>query len=218
MKKFAIPFIFLLIVIAIGRYYYHLEAEKKLQQIIQHIAPWILIRYENMDVELDGKIILDKVTAFTQQKKGVFQAERFEILDFKILDNRPIKLALRATSLKFNVLPNLKPGTYGLYNLGYKKVILDMELSYQYNDFANRFLFTTNLDIENLGATTLMLDLANVDIEQWQYYFKDPNSILLIESKLEYQDQGFINKLLGFAKDNKGLNDKEFAQHIENRV
>ena len=196
MKKFALPFVLILIVAAIVKAYVHYRADQQVHELLANISPYVDFQYIDLDVELNGEIILQDVSIHDLKGNLLLELEEILIHNYDYISGESSQLDIELKQVKFKVKKMAYKNPINLYALGYREIKSDIRLAYRYNEFAN--VLTVNLGAKVIDVANMVLnvELANIDKEQWRYYLRDPGSILLVHAELSYQEISLVKNII----------------------
>ncbi len=213
MKKFAYPFIFILLILGLAKSYFHLQAQEQVQEIINKAASFVQIKYLDLDVELNGNVLLQDVSVNSLEGKPLMKLKEVLIHDYEQRKGIDSRLDIELKELHFKASKSISANPYTLYNLGYYEITSDLRLGYQYSEFSKTLFLNISAKFAGIGNGALKLEFANVDPEQWRYYLRDPSSILLVRAELDYQDVTLVKNIIKtVAKMNHQTTDDVFEE------
>ncbi|MCP3852279.1 MAG: hypothetical protein GY694_18885 [Gammaproteobacteria bacterium] len=218
MKKFALPLFFVFSMIGIVKFYFHLQAQEQVQLMIQQATPFMQIKYNDLDLEFNGDIILQDLMVYNLKGRPILQAKELIVQDFQQLNGYPIVVKLDLNEVMLTMLPSKKPGRFGLYELGYRQINADVHLAYRYTDFSNTLNMQLGVFLDEVADAQAELEIANFELDQWRYYSHDSNSLLLTLAQLNVQNYTLIDKLMSYLAKRSNQTVEELYQSIDSQI
>ncbi|MCW8928684.1 MAG: hypothetical protein OQL19_00415 [Gammaproteobacteria bacterium] len=218
MKKFALPIFFILSMIGIIKFYFHIQAQEQIQLMITQAAPFVQIKYQDLDLELNGDIVLQELVAYDLRGRPIIQIKELVVHDFQQTNGYLSSIDLDVKDLLVNMKPTKKPGKFGLYELGYRQVNANIHFAYHFSDFSNTLNLQLGVLLDGIADAQFELELANVDPEQWRYYMQNSDSLLLIRTELNAQNFSLAEKIVAYLAKRKNQTVEDVYQQLESKL
>ncbi len=207
MKRFALPIFFILAMTGVAKFYFHIQAQEKVQAMINRLSPFVTISYVDLDVEFNGHVILQEVTLSDSYGKTLLNIDELVVYDFQESERQesivPATLDIELKDVLIHTRPSASTQKFAFYELGYQELHADMHFIWHYSDFANTLGINSIIKVNEVADVSAHFELANFDPDQWRYYLRDPSSILLMSVLFSFHDHSLLNKVMAYmAKKN----------------
>ncbi len=225
-KKYWVLSVFSLIVMMViftAKIIYTNTIEELVQKEITQIAPllpWGEISYEDLKTNYKGDITIIRPRVHNLKTGRLIQADILKIKQYDSIKTIPQHIEFVIEGLRFPIIPDNTPteGAVGFIQLGMKQLFLSVKLRYHYDDLSRQAFFYLQLELDEIADIDWSLQLANVDIEQLKYYWRNPDEILLMKAHFNYTEKGLLSRYVKYQAKQMGLPESEFMAQVNKRL
>jgi len=210
-------------VIAVGitgyigvKYYLAGEVEKKVSRAVGSVSDYVDIEYGDVSVGLLSRAVHIEDIVVLQPGGGEIKIDDVVIHEIDDRHNAPhfARVALKGVELE------VTPANFGLASevlrsMGYEELELSMEVDYNYRKKGGDLNVTQQIEVDDMGSYSASLKLAGIDLDDnLQPDMMTLQRIKVSDSKVAYEDDSFIERLIEYGAEEKGVDADDIVDEI----